>query len=144
MRREIALTHQFVEYIPQELKDGTVYVSISFATAAHKCCCGCGTEVVTPLTPTDWQLTFDGETISLDPSIGNWSFECQSHYWIRRNRVKWAPRWSQRETQAGRSNDRRAKQRYFESADTLSRTQRRAESVGTAETLWHRLKRWWF
>ncbi len=71
MKRETALTHEFVEYIPEHLKDGTVYVSIPFATAAHKCCCGCGKEVVTPLTPTDWQLTFDGETISLEPSIGN-------------------------------------------------------------------------
>src|SRR5439155_2934574 len=97
MKRETTLTHEFVEYIPQDLKDATVYVSIPFATAAHRCCCGCGKEVVTPISPTDWQLTFDGETISLEPSIGNWSFECQSHYWIKRNKVKWARRWSQRE-----------------------------------------------
>jgi len=28
--------------------------------------------------------------ISLHPSIGNWSFECRSHYWIRNNQVVWA------------------------------------------------------
>ena len=69
MKRETTLTHEFVEYIPQDLKDATVYVSIPFATAAHRCCCGCGKEVVTPISPTDWQLTFDGETISVHAPV---------------------------------------------------------------------------
>ena len=83
MKRELILRHEFVEFIPDKLADGVVYVSIPYATVAHKCCCGCGMEVVTPLSPTDWELIFDGESISLDPSIGNWSFDCKSHYWIR-------------------------------------------------------------
>ena len=66
MKDEIVLKHEFVEFIPEHLPEGTIYVSIRFATASHKCCCGCGKEVVTPLSPTDWKLTFDGETISLD------------------------------------------------------------------------------
>jgi len=70
------------------------------------CCCGCGREVVTPLSPTDWKPLFDGETISLDPSIGNWSFPCRSHYWIRENRVEWARRWSREEIEGGRARDR--------------------------------------
>ncbi|PYT79987.1 MAG: hypothetical protein DMG40_13935 [Acidobacteria bacterium] len=81
MTRRTALAHEFVEYMPDQLKDGVLYVSIPFATGAHKCCCGCGQEVVTPLSPTDWKLIFDGRSISLDPS--NWSFPCKSHYWIR-------------------------------------------------------------
>ena len=113
MKREPILRHEFVEYIPKDLKDGTIYVSMTFATVAHRCCCGCGNEVITPLSPTDWKLTFDGETISLDPSVGNWNFDCQSHYWIRRNRVKWAPRWSREEINAGRHYDRLAKDKYF-------------------------------
>ncbi|MDQ6883733.1 MAG: DUF6527 family protein [Candidatus Dormibacteraeota bacterium] len=107
------VNHEFVEYIPSELKDGVLYVSVAFATVAHRCCCGCGNEVITPLSPTDWQLTFDGETISLDPSIGNWSFDCKSHYWIRRNMVQWAPRLSQKQIDAGRVKDRLAKAQYF-------------------------------
>ena len=47
----------------------------SDATSAHSCCCGCGEEVVAPLTPTDWKMTFDGETTSLRPSIGNWTLK---------------------------------------------------------------------
>jgi hypothetical protein len=114
MKQEIVLTHQFVEFIPDELEQGTIYISIRFATATHLCCCGCGNKVVTPIRPTDWKLMFDGKTISLDPSIGNWSFECKSHYWIRNNGVKWARRWSQEEIDAGRGRDGAAKEEYFE------------------------------
>ena len=113
MRKKNVLTHEFVEFIPDELQEGTLYVSIRFATVVHRCCCGCGTEVVTPLSPTDWKLIFDGKTISLDPSIGNWSLECQSHYWIRRNHVRWARQWSQEEIDAVRANDRLAKDYYY-------------------------------
>lgn len=86
------ITHEFVEYIPEQLTEGVVYVSIPFRTVVHRCCCGCGLEVVTPLSPTKWTLSFDGQAISLTPSIGNWSFPCQSHYWIRGNRVEVARR----------------------------------------------------
>ena len=87
------LTHVFVKSVPEQLEDGVIYVSIEYATAIHKCCCGCGNQVVTPLSPRDWKLTFDGETISLQPSIGNWNFKCRSHYWITRNRVEWCAEW---------------------------------------------------
>lgn len=110
MKQEKMLTHEFVEYIPNDLKDGTIYVSMSFATATHKCCCGCGEKVVTPLSPTDWKLIFDGESISLDPSIGNWNSNCKSHYWIRRNQVLWAQQWPQEKIDAGRAYDRYVKE----------------------------------
>lgn len=50
------LAHQFVEEIPEPLADGILYISIPFTTAVHKCCCGCGLEVVTP---TDWEFAFN-------------------------------------------------------------------------------------
>jgi hypothetical protein len=40
-----------------------------------------------PLSPTDWKLTFDGVSVSLHPSDGNWSFPCRSHYRIEYNRA---------------------------------------------------------
>jgi hypothetical protein len=107
------LTHKFVEYMPESLDEGVVYVSIPFSLVSHKCCCGCGEEVVTPLSPTDWELIFDGDTVSLYPSIGNWNFKCRSHYWIRRNRVEWAPQWSGEQIKAVRYLDSLAKDRYF-------------------------------
>lgn len=113
MKRRTKIVHEFVEFIPSTREDGVVYISIPYATAVHNCCCGCGSKVVTPLSPTDWKLTFDGETISLSPSIGNWSFDCKSHYWIVRNRIKWARQWSQEKIEAGRTYDRLAKETYF-------------------------------
>ncbi len=103
------ITHEFVDAIPSDIAEGTLYISIPYATAIHLCCCGCGHEVVTPLTPTDWSVSFDGETVSLSPSIGNWSFKCESHYWISHNRVRWAGKWSRREIELGRARDRAAK-----------------------------------
>ena len=89
MSGRAVLDHQFVHHIPEHLVDGVLYVSVAFATVLHRCCCGCGNEVVTPLSPSDWEMTFDGESISLCPSIGNRGFDCQSHYFIRRNEVLW-------------------------------------------------------
>lgn len=84
------VVHKFVDQVPEDLDNGLVYVSIPFSTVIHKCCCGCGHEVVTPLSrKTGWQLTFDGESISLQPSIGNRALPCRSHYWIERNQVVW-------------------------------------------------------
>src|SRR5437867_7667293 len=114
MKDPTTLSHEFVDYIPNVLKDGVVYVCVPFATAVHKCCCRCGNEVVTPLSPTDWELIFDGQSISLDPSIGNWNFPCQSHYWIRRNKVVWTRRWSQQEIKDARVYDRMSKEKYFD------------------------------
>lgn len=86
----IQLDHTFVVEIPQRLEPATCYISIRYATAAHLCPCGCGNEVNTPLSPTDWALTFDGETVSLQPSISNRLCPRRSHYWITRNHVRWA------------------------------------------------------
>jgi hypothetical protein len=111
------LTHEFVEYIPERLEPGKLYISIQFATASHLCCCGCGLEVVTPFTPTDWTLSFDGESVSLNPSVGNWSFPCRSHYWIRRNTVRWAGAWSDEQIQLARNSDVSRKRRHFKPED---------------------------
>ena len=70
---------------------------------------------MTPLSPTDWKLIFDGESISLDPSIGNRSFARKSHYWIRRNKVRWDDRWSQDEIDAVRFHERLVKENYYAS-----------------------------
>lgn len=106
-----SLTPQFVESFPQKLEPGELYLAMEFATAAHLCACGCGNKVITPFSPTDWQMSFDGETVSLKPSIGNWSFKCRSHYWVRSGRIEWAGGMSQAAINAGRKRDAEAKAR---------------------------------
>jgi hypothetical protein len=108
------IRHVFVGNIPDELEDKTLYISIDYATAIHKCCCGCGLQVITPLSPNDWKLTFDGESVSLFPSIGNWNFPCQSHYWINHNEVVWSRRWSRDDVRAAREKEGRRRKRFYQ------------------------------
>ncbi len=110
------IKHTFVEYIPDQVEEHTLYISIKFGTAVHKCMCGCGNEVVTPLSPTDWELIYNGETVSLYPSIGNWGFTCESHYWITRSRVIFAERWSSKKVMAIRLRDKNIKSKYFKNS----------------------------
>jgi hypothetical protein len=56
----------------------------------HKCACGCGEEVATPIEKNQWKMTYDGESVTLYPSIGNRSYRCKSHYFIREDKVEWA------------------------------------------------------
>ncbi|WP_206367111.1 DUF6527 family protein [Sphingobacterium sp. SGG-5] len=113
------LQHRFVEFIPDTIEEGAIYISFQYCTAIHKCVCGCGNEVVTPLSPTDWELTFNGKNISLYPSIGNWSFECQSHYWIRKNKIKHADKWGSSEIMNNREGDRNSKDIYYSDNNVL-------------------------
>lgn len=106
----------FVEEIPADLREGHLYISTEYATALHKCACGCGIEVVTPLAPTDWKLIYDG-SVSLHPSIGNWSFPCRSHYWIRSNRVQWAAAWSDEQVRLNREFDIERKKAHSNRTD---------------------------
>jgi hypothetical protein len=104
---------EFVEFIPEAVKEGVLYISIPYATATHKCPCGCGEIVVTPIKPTDWSLQWNGKTVTLYPSIGNWSFSCQSHYWIAENKIIWARKWSKYEIEETRAEDKLSKIRYY-------------------------------
>jgi hypothetical protein len=114
------INHIFVKSISEEIEEGTLYISMEYATAIHKCFCGCGEEVVTPFSPTDWKLTFDGKTITLYPSIGNWSFQCQSHYWIRGGEIKWASQWTREQIEENRDQDRTAKKQLTDTKRTRS------------------------
>ena len=103
----------FVDYMPEKLERKTLYISIKFATTIHLCPCGCGNKVVAPLSPNYWSLTFNGRSVSLYPSIGNWSFPCKSHYWIRENEVIWSRKYSRREINEVREEERLGQGLYF-------------------------------
>lgn len=84
-----SLQPEFIESAPAELTEGILYISIRFRTSIHLCACGCGTKVVMPIRPGAWHMTYDGETVSMSPSVGNQDLPCRSHYWIDRNRIHW-------------------------------------------------------
>ena len=142
----------FVEYIPDQLEQGVLYLSMEFATASHACACGCSREVVTPLSPVGWQLRYDGENASLEPSIGNWSYPCRSHYWIKGGQVRWDDEMPQWAIDEARERDRQARNRHYAQrthpAATVARVEEQlpqspaasqAASVSTTRALWNRL-----
>lgn len=130
--------------MPERLEAGVLYISMDYATAAHRCCCGCGEEIVTPFTPTDWRMTFDGETISLWPSIGNWNLACRSHYVIERNRVIEARPWSDDEVAAERRRDRTAKASFYGDAarEDEHQTVTSSPDGNKIPSVWSRMRTW--
>lgn len=145
------IRHELVEFIPERLEEGVLYISHRYGTAAHKCCCGCGEEVITPLNPTDWSVQISDGMVNLVPSIGNWSFTCRSHYWIWRSKVIWAAPMSEQQIERGRAMNRAHKEWYFEEVNRnkaeSSSPPKLDESVPseTSDWLsraWRAVKRW--
>lgn len=107
------ISPEFVEFIPSTLVKGILYISETYKTAAHLCCCGCGIKIVTPINETGWSLTRKGGRVTLHPSIGNWNHPCQSHYWIKCDRVVWSGTMTPQEIARGRTFDRARSDAYF-------------------------------
>ena len=91
------------------------------------------------LTVGDVITAFDGKTISLHPSIGSWSLPCRSHYWIRRNRILWAPRWSQARMQRARHA------RALGSSSLVNPTRSSLARISRSKetSVWSILRKWW-
>ena len=132
------LRHEFVDYIPKKLDDSVLYVSIRFGTVVHRCACGCGEKVVTPLGPGEWKLTYDGRTVSLAPSIGNWSFPCRSHYWIDEGSVRWAHDFSEAEVVLVRQEARARRDGYYqrERAELIGEMPKVDAQRGSKRSIW--------
>lgn len=144
--RHSTLEHRFIRNAPRELEPGVLYISMEYATAVHLCCCGCGERVVTPFTPTDWQMTFDGESVTLSPSVGNWNQDCRSHYLIEENRIIECGRWSDARIDEEVRRDKQAKSEHFNRPATGVNTDiaptEFASSAKYAGDLWSRFRRW--
>lgn len=134
-----SLEHRFVQYLPETLDPGILYISLEYVTVSHLCCCGCEEEVVTPLSPIGWRMTFDGETISLWPSIGNWNLQCRSHYIIERGRIVVAAPWSNEQVAAERKRDSKAKAEFFGESMEIPR----APEPVDAGVLQSKKESWW-
>lgn len=81
---------EFVTNAPKDMELNVLYISIPYSMVLHLCPCGCGKEVATKISPSRWTLKYDGESVSLSPSIRNTGLPCQSHYFITKNKVEWA------------------------------------------------------
>lgn len=119
MRRN-SFVHEFVDYMPHDPQEGVIYVSIRFRTVVHRCACGCGTKIATPLSPANWKLTYDGDSISMSPSVGGWGLPCRSHYWISSNEIRWSTQWTDAQIAAGRTHDDSERLEYFERRSATS------------------------
>ena len=84
-------------YIPENIEDGSLYISLPYGTAIHNCPCGCGLKTVTPFTTNNfdtkdkWSLNFenigDDKYVTINPSILNRS--CGTHYYIIKNKINY-------------------------------------------------------
>lgn len=138
--KRTSLIHDFIEYIPSELADGVLYISITYRTAVHRCACGCGNKVVTPITPADWQLFYDGDTVSLTPSIGNWGFPCRSHYWIDAGRIWWAGTWTSKQIAEGRARDNQGRSLYFAQRAAVANIRSSGKAMAARASWFRRLR----
>lgn len=122
----MTIVPEFVDRIPQDIGEGIIYISTSVNTAVHLCPCGCKTEIVTPFDPSEWNFTYDGETISLFPSVGVWGAECKSHYWIKKNKIEWSRTYTDWEIEEVRTQESTENQEYY---DHLKSEQSQKEKV---------------
>jgi 3'-phosphoadenosine 5'-phosphosulfate sulfotransferase (PAPS reductase)/FAD synthetase len=106
------ISHRFVKNIPDKIENNILYISMDYNISIHLCPCGCGSEIATPLSPNDWKIIYDGKTVSLYPSIGNWSLPCKSHYWITKDNIVWDRKWSEKEIRAFRANKKSQNSRW--------------------------------
>lgn len=89
--KTVIVTPVFVpEALPDlaDMQENHIYISRMYKTAVHRCLCGCGLLTITPLYAGGWQLAeSDAGKITLTPSIGNFSYPCNSHYIITDNKA---------------------------------------------------------
>lgn len=126
-----------------QLEQRTVYVSMPYSTTVHLCACGCGSEVVNILSPTDWQLSFDGEAVSLHPSINNSSLACASHYWIDHDQIFWSTPVAPGRVAELRTADQRAKRQFYTPAkpEAAASTPEPRRNLLSRLTFWRRRPR---
>ncbi|HEU4608271.1 MAG TPA: DUF6527 family protein, partial [Chitinophagaceae bacterium] len=89
---------------------GWLYLITRYAAQQKRGRIKYGNKVVTPII---LRLTFDGKSVSLYPSVGNWNFPCKSNYWIKKNVIEHSYSWSYKEIENERKKDSNRKTNYF-------------------------------
>ena len=86
--RQVLIKPEYVEFMPELMEEGVVYISKAYGVSIHLCLCGCKEKTVLPLHSVHgWVLTEKNDKISFTPSIGNYQLPCNSHYIITNNKA---------------------------------------------------------
>lgn len=89
--RQVTIKPVFVDELPSLRMQDEIYISRERNVSEHVCLCGCGGTVVMPLNydlfpATNWKLVEEANgTVSFIGSVGNYQFDCKSHYIITKN-----------------------------------------------------------
>lgn len=130
---------EFVEAIPrpEAVADGRLYISLKYNMTMHRCASGCGQLVPLPLSSADWSFSYDGENISLRPSVGNGLLRCRSHYLIKNGEIVWLSKMSAAETRWQREIDRKL---AVARVDALQEGEAVKGKRSMAKIVWRKLK----
>ena len=132
------LTPKFVERIhakSEELMSGIIYICAKHRTVVHRCPCGCDGLSEFVLSPTRFRMSYDGDSVTFSPSVGNAYLRCRSHYWIRGNQVEWCPPMQDSEIVRAREREHR---------ETLeTRRQQDLRKSKDNESLWDKFTKMW-
>lgn len=86
--KKVIIEPVWVDYMPDFYEQGKVYISEKYKTSKHLCLCGCGRMTIMPIDDGTkwWQLVKENDgTVSFIGSVGNYQFDCKSHYIITKN-----------------------------------------------------------
>ena len=89
-KQRYKVTPRFVEQIPPGKREsGVILVCIKYGVMSLACPCGCGLTMDLSIEPHRWRIEWDGEHLSVCPSVSSSGLPCRSHYWIQSNRIEW-------------------------------------------------------
>jgi hypothetical protein len=131
-----------VDSVPEQMEPGILYISEENDVVMHLCCCGCGQEVVTPLSPAEWSIRRSGNAVTLRPSIGNGDYACRSHYWITNNQVEWDGPMSKKQIAIVKERDRIDKQRYIDHVNAEKLKKVDSDLWSVIRNLFNKVKSW--
>ena len=105
---------RFVESIPPGRPPaGEFLISIKYGMGVLRCPCGCGNTMDVNIEPHRWSIKWDGEHISVCPSISSDWMGCRSHYWVRRNRIVWGYPISRTAEEKKEKEEAKARERIY-------------------------------